>query len=30
MKKENRDLLESLIEGTLKEAMGNTDDNYKA
>ena len=29
MKKENRDLLESLIEGTLKEAMGNTDDNYK-
>lgn len=30
MKKENRDLLESLIEGTLKEAMDNTDDNYKA
>lgn len=30
MKKENRELLESLIEGTLKEAMGNTDDNYKA
>ena len=30
MKKENRDLLESLIEGTLKEAMGNTDDDYKA
>lgn len=30
MKKENRDLLESLIEGTLKEAMSNTDDNYKA
>ena len=30
MKKENRDLLESLIEGTLKEAMGNTDDSYKA
>lgn len=30
MKKENRDLLESLIEETLKEAMGNTDDNYKA
>lgn len=30
MKKENRKLLESLIEGTLKEAMGNTDDNYKA
>lgn len=30
MKKENRDLLESLIEGTLKEAMGNTDDKYKA
>lgn len=30
MKKENRDLLESLIEGTLKEAMGNTDENYKA
>lgn len=30
MKKENRDLLESLIEGTLKGAMGNTDDNYKA
>lgn len=30
MKKENRELLESLIEGTLKEAMENTDDNYKA
>lgn len=30
MKKENRELLESLIEGTLKEAMDNTDDNYKA
>lgn len=30
MKKENRDLLESLIEGTLKEAMENTDENYKA
>ena len=30
MKKDNRELLESLIEGTLKEAMGNTDDNYKA
>lgn len=30
MKKENRDLLESLIEGTLKEAMDNTDENYKA
>ena len=30
MKKENRELLESLIEGTLKEAIGNTDDNYKA
>lgn len=30
MKKENRDLLESLIEGTLKEAMNNTDENYKA
>lgn len=30
MKKENRDLLESLIEGTLKEAMSNTDEDYKA
>lgn len=30
MKKENRELLESLIEGTLKEAMSNTDENYKA
>lgn len=30
MKKENRDLLESLIEGTLKEAMSNKDEDYKA